>query len=89
MRKRCNNPKHRRFRYYGGKGIMVFPGWENFKAFKAFAENSGYVPGLSIDRIDPERGYAPGNVEFVTKSENSRRASAARNGRTHEEFHNA
>lgn len=75
MRKRCNNPRNRRFRHYGGKGIAVFPGWKRFSAFKAFAENNGYVPGMSIDRIDPCRGYAPGNVEFVTRSENSRRGN--------------
>lgn len=74
MRTRCSNVNHNSYKYYGGKGIGIFDGWNNFEAFRNFAENNGFVDGLTIDRINPMRGYAPGNVEFVSRSENSRRS---------------
>ena len=38
MKARCNNPKHKTFRYYGGKGVSVCNKWNNFKNFLADME---------------------------------------------------
>lgn len=83
MRKRCadkSNP------YYGGKGISVCAEWSDFRTFEAWAYANNYTPvtsgprsvRMSIDRIDASRGYEPGNCEWVTCSENSKRMIAAR-----------
>lgn len=74
MRQRCSNPNNPVYKWYGGKGVSVCPEWNDYAAFKAWAEGAGYEPGLSIDRIDPARGYEPGNCRWITRSENSRRA---------------
>lgn len=69
MKERCNNPKHRMFSYYGGRGIKVCRRWLRFKEFLM---DMGIKPqGLQIDRIDPEKGYEPANCRWVTSSQNN------------------
>lgn len=70
MRKRCadmDDPN------YGGKGIRLCDEWENFAVFRDWSYSSGYGEGLTVDRIDPSKGYSPKNCEWVTRDENSRR----------------
>jgi len=54
------------------------PEWRDYPAFRAWALASGYADNLTIDRINNDGNYEPGNCEWVTRSENSRRANAAR-----------
>lgn len=70
IKKRCSNPKHRRFKDYGGRGISVHPRWAT--SFLAFLEDMGRRPSSlhEIDRVDNDRGYEPGNCRWVTASEN-------------------
>lgn len=72
MRKRCNDPKNKAYRNYGGRGIKVCPEWQN--DFEAFLAHIGPKPDpeLSIDRIDNNRGYEPGNVRWADRSTQSR-----------------
>jgi hypothetical protein len=78
MRQRCSNPKVDNFHRYGGRGISVCEGWEDFATFKDWALANGYKRGLEIDRIDNDGNYEPGNCRFVTKPVNTRNSSKAK-----------
>lgn len=66
MRARCNNPNNMSYKNYGGRGITVYEGWQN--DFKAFHEYVGDRPSKkhTLDRIDVNGNYEPGNVRWVT-----------------------
>ncbi len=66
--KRCENERHRSYKDYGGRGISIFSGWRY--NFPAFLEHVGQRPTAhhSIDRIDNDRGYEPGNVRWSTRN---------------------
>lgn len=78
MKTRCSNINTPRFKYWGGKGITVYHAWLDFDKFKEWSLSHGYVPGLSIDRIDSNKNYCPENCEWVTLSEQGRRVSSSR-----------
>jgi hypothetical protein len=82
MRQRCENPKHKGYKYYGGKGIAVCEQWAKFINFREWATDNGYKDGLSIDRIDSDKGYFPENCQWITLAENTKRARDKRYGRT-------
>jgi len=69
MRRRCNNPSAADYPRYGGRGIRVCAEWQ--KSFEAFAAYVGDPPGqgYSIDRINNDGNYEPGNVRWATASE--------------------
>lgn len=62
---RCTNPKAKRFARYGGRGIRVCERWEVFENFLADV-GPRPSPKHSIDRIDNDKGYEPGNVRWAT-----------------------
>lgn len=71
MMSRCYNPKHLTYKNYGGKGISVCDMWkEKSKCFYYWAIGNGYKEGLTLDRIDPNKGYSPENCRFLTMAEN-------------------
>lgn len=81
MLDRCTNPNHPKFALYGGRGITVCPEWLNFERFLADIAVLGQCPPeCSIDRIDNDRGYEPGNVRWASMEEQlaNRRSYAAR-----------
>lgn len=68
MIQRCTNPRCRIYAYYGGRGITVSATWR--RSFEAFYAHMGPRPrGHSLERIDNERGYEPGNCKWATKPE--------------------
>jgi hypothetical protein len=71
MRQRCNNPRSKHFRYYGGRGITVCERWKDFALFWADM-GATYREGMSIERIDNDGNYEPGNCIWVEKSEQSK-----------------
>ena len=70
MIRRCESPKDKSFKYYGGRGIKVCERWQNFDNFYA---DMGVRPvGMQIDRIDNNGNYEPGNVQWVTPPQQTR-----------------
>ena len=68
-RGRCHNPDHPKYPAYGGRGIQMCEEWrEDVAAFVAYI-NSALGPrpdGCSLDRIDNDGHYAPGNLKWST-----------------------
>lgn len=72
MHSRCERKSHSSYKNYGGRGISICPEWcgkDGFFNFKKWAINNGWVKGLSLDRIDNEKGYSPDNCRFATRTE--------------------
>ena len=72
MRQRCRDPNCRGYRWYGAKGVRVCPEWDSFPNFVRWAEQSGYRPGLTIDRINSSGNYSPDNCRWVTIQDQQR-----------------
>ena len=78
MKSRCQNPNRQYYESYGGKGIRVCHEWQEFPAFYEWAMANGYSDELTIDRIDVDGNYEPSNCQWITKSENSKKAAKDR-----------
>lgn len=66
-KQRCRDPRTNRYEYYGGRGITFSTKWDDFADF--LADMGPRPPGTSIDRIDNDKGYEPGNCRWATHAE--------------------
>jgi hypothetical protein len=78
MKQRCSNPRLRTWKDYGGRGIRVCDEWR--ASFFAFFDHIGPRPSSkhSVDRIDVNGHYEPGNVRWATPLEQARNRRVCR-----------
>jgi hypothetical protein len=67
---RCHNIMHAAYPTYGARGIQVCPEWRSHGGFERFLEHikPKASSNLSLERIDNEQGYLPGNVKWDTRN---------------------
>lgn len=70
-RSRCTNPNVPCFADYGGRGIKVHPDWCGRGGFDRFLAHIGPKPSpsLTLDRLDNDKGYEPGNVAWRSRKD--------------------
>lgn len=72
---RCHSASARVYPHYGGRGIQVCEAWRSDRTeFLKYVQNiPGWDnPAFEMDRIDVDGGYEPGNIRFVSRSDNLR-----------------
>ena len=82
MKTRCYNPNYQYYEHYGARGIEVADEWIN--DFRAFYNHVGPRPSAkhSLDRIDNNGNYEPGNVRWATDSQQKLNRGKQKNNTT-------
>ena len=75
---RCKDVKNKDYVGYGGRGITVCEEWLDVRNFVAWADIT-YIEGMTLDRIDNDKGYSPENCRWVNKITQSLNQRVAKN----------
>lgn len=84
MRRRCHNKNNKDYRYYGARGIKVCDEWMvRGKGFWNHMAHVSKLPhygeaGYTLDRIDNDGNYEPGNVRWATKEQQTENREKSR-----------
>lgn len=79
IKTRCTNPNVTSFKTYGARGIKLHTPWSD--SFSKFREDllkefpdlyQRFKDGYTLDRIDNDRDYEPGNIRLLTRAENNK-----------------
>ena len=69
-RERCLNPKNRRYRYYGGRGIRFLLTWEEIQQL-AVRDQAEHMRHPTLDRINVHGNYEVNNCQFLERADNT------------------
>lgn len=88
IKTRCYNPKCPDYKDYGLRGITVCDEWKNdFVEFLYWALKNGWEKGLTIERLNNDKGYSPDNCKWIPMKEQPKNRRTNRqityNGQTH------
>lgn len=69
MMRRCTDPRADSYRHYGGRGIKIHEPWKILSVFvrEVEAEIGPLHQGMTLDRVDNDGNYEPGNIRWATR----------------------